>query len=248
MRELLACIVLGVTVMAAEAGTPPPSYANWAAIVVAGDHADSDGRSSEGFDNARRDVTRDLFKIGFVSANMAEFSVQPREYRHQGLLATRPGTIARTLSALARKAQGGCLVYLTSHGAPEGVVLGNWIEPPRALARLVDQSCGTRPTVVIISACFSGVMLPPLAAANRLVITAARRDRTSFGCGQTDRYPYFDQCVLQEWPGSTGFPDLGQKAIACVRARELRARIRKHSEPQISLGAAVASALPPWPH
>ena len=30
-----------------------------------------------------------------------------------------------------------------------------------------------------------------------MVLTAARPDRTSFGCGEADKYPYFDDCFLQ---------------------------------------------------
>src|SRR5271165_2609763 len=155
-------VILLLTLSCNVAWAGPEPFADWEAIVVAGDHYDSDGKSSEGFDNARRDVSGDLLRIGFSPTNLAQFSVMPGKYRAEKLLATRPGTIERTLSRLARHANGGCLLYFSSHGAPEGLVVGNWVVPPQSLAHIVDDSCGARPTIVIVSACFSGAMLPPL--------------------------------------------------------------------------------------
>jgi len=229
---------------AADAGASP--FADWAAIVVAGDHYDSDDNPSEGFDNARREVSRDLLRIGFSPANLVQFSLRPREYRSEKLLATRPNTIMSALTKVANRTSGGCLLYFSSHGSEDGLVVGNWIVPPRALAHLVDDTCAARPTVVIISACFSGAMLPPLKGANRMVLTAARRDRTSFGCGQSDRYPYFDQRVLESWGGVSNFADLGRRAQACVAAREKRERLAPPSEPQLWIGRQAAASLPAW--
>ncbi len=249
MAENAARIVAAALALALSCGTArsaPGPFANWAAVVVAGDHYDSDNNPSAGFDNARRAVSRDLLGIGFLPANLVEFSVTPRKYPTEKVLATRPGAIGRALSRLAQRTNGGCLLYLSSHGASDGLVVGNWIVPPRALARLVEDACGARPTVVIISACFSGAMLPPLEAPNRLILTAARRDRTSFGCGQTDRYPYFDQCVLESWGGASDFPALGRKARDCVAAREKTEHLSPPSEPQLWIGAKALASLPRW--
>ena len=225
---------------------PANPFANWAAVVVAGDHEDSDGNPSEGFDNARRDVSRDLLNLGFLSANLAEFSLKPREYRGEKLKKTTPNAVMNALIALAKKATGGCLVYFSSHGEDDGLIVGNYVVPPGALAEVVDHACGARPTVVIISACFSGVMLPPLEGPNRMILTAARRDRSSFGCGQTDRYPYFDACVLEVWGSATGFPDLAAKARACVAAREKTEHLKPASEPQLWIGPQALASLPHW--
>ncbi len=221
-------------------------FANWAAVVVAGDHEASDGSASEGFDNARRDISRNLLKLGFAPANLAEFSVRPREYRSEKLLATRPNAITRKLMQLADTAKDGCLVYFSSHGAEDGLIVGDYVVPPHALAEVVDHACGARPTVVIISACFSGAMLPPLEGSNRMILTAARRDRTSFGCGQSDRYPYFDQCVLEVWNEASDFPDLARRARLCVAAREKREHLSPASEPQFWIGPQALASLPRW--
>lgn len=240
----IAAIAFALVMLCAGAARSP--YADWAAVVVAGDHTDSDGNPSEGFDNARRDVSRDLLRIGFMPANVAELSVTPRKYRREKLLATRPSAIGKAMSRLAHQTHGGCLLYVSSHGEPDGLVVGNWIVPPRSLAWLVNGACGARPAVVIISACFSGAMLPPLEAPNRMVLTAARRDRTSFGCGQSDRYPYFDQCILQSWNSVSDFPALGRKARACVALREKKERMTPPSDPQLWIGPQAAVSLPKW--
>ena len=63
--------------------------------------------------------------------------------------------------------------------------------------------------IVVISACFSGVFVPALAGDQRMILTAARPDRTSFGCGESDKYPYFDDCFLSSAPQARDFLDLG---------------------------------------
>ena len=79
-----------------------------------------------------------------------------------------------------------------------------------------------------------------------MILTAARPDRTSFGCGQTDRYPYFDQCVLESWPGVGDFPSLGRAVQACVASREKKEKMAPPSEPQLWIGATAATSLPRW--
>jgi hypothetical protein len=230
---LLACF---------ESAHATTAYSDWAAVVVAGDWHAHDGSPSEIFDNARRDVTRDLESLGLVPDNIAEFSARPAT-------SVAPATaqaIGNALSDLSNRTSGGCLLYFSSHGSPDGMVLGNGTLEPRQLAKMLNNSCATRPTVVVISACFSGTFVPALEAPNRMILTAAREDRTSFGCGQTDRYPYFDQCVLSVWPDADDFPALGRAAQACVAAREKKEHVGPPSEPQIWIGANAEMTLPKW--
>ncbi|HLY07254.1 MAG TPA: C13 family peptidase [Rhizomicrobium sp.] len=219
-----------------------PAFSDWAAVVVAGDDRAHNGAPSAIFDNARRGVVHDLEASGFSAANIAEFSVA----RHSGVPYARILSISDALRRLAQRARGGCLLYFSSHGAPDAMVLGNFWLTPRLLSGIIDGDCGNRPTVVVVSACFSGIFVPALAGKNRLILTAARRDRTSFGCGQTDRYPYFDECVLSVWPHVDGFVALGRAARICVAARERREHVGPPSEPQLRVGAAVVTALPAW--
>jgi hypothetical protein len=221
------------------------NFADWGAIVVAGDFHAHDGSEAEIFDNARRDISAQLQRIGFAQDNVVQFSVRPEKYaplpQHSD-----PQTISNALWDLSNRTSAGCLIYFTSHGAQGGVLVGDVMLTPGSMATMVGNACGDRPTVVVVSACFSGVFVPALAAPNRLIFTAARPDRTSFGCGQTFKYTFFDECMLQEFPASHDFPGLAALVTACVAAREKKEKMSPPSEPQLSIGANVAAALPKW--
>ncbi len=241
----LAALVLSFCVLAsggtARAESP---FAHWAAIVVAGDWHAHSGGPSEAFDNARRDVSKELVRIGFAPDNLRQFSVRPERYKDTTPGKTEPKGIYDALVALTAKAPDGCLFYFTSHGAPTGVVMDQSILPPGILGAMLDKTCGQRPTVVIISACFSGVFVPELGSDNRMVLTAARPDRTSFGCGEADKYPYFDDCFLQTTPQAKNFPNLGSQVQACVAAREIKEGMKPPSEPQLYIGPQLRPVLP----
>jgi hypothetical protein len=232
------------TVLPACAAASP--FSGWAAVVVAGDWRAHGGGPTEAFDNARRDVGLALVSAGFQRQNLREFSTRPQRYK------PRPGksgidAVYDALSALAARAPDGCLVYFTSHGAPDGVVVDDQLLAPGVLGAMLDQACGARPTIAVISACFSGVFVPELAAPNRMVLTAARPDRTSFGCGEADRYPYFDDCFLSAFPTARDFPQLGAAVQACVARREVETGAKPPSEPQLAVGAALRPILPLYP-
>jgi len=226
---------------AAQAASP---FADWSAVVVAGDWHASDGGPTEGFDNARRDVTLALGRAGFQPQNIRQFSVRPERYKD-----TRPekSDVQGIYNALvdgAGRTSGGCMFYLTSHGLPQGAQVDQGILRPGVLANMLDQSCGKRPTVVVISACFSGVFVPALAGPNRMVLTAARPDRTSFGCGQDNKYPFFDDCFLSSMPSQRDFGGLASAVRECVRTREIAEKMTPPSEPQIWVGAQLRPMLP----
>ncbi|HEX3920201.1 MAG TPA: C13 family peptidase [Caulobacteraceae bacterium] len=239
-----AIAALGVLALAPAAVAASP-FANWAAVVIAGDfHAAHTNNPTETFDNARRDVAAELIRKGFSPANVRQFSVRPELYPDP-----KPGKsdiqpIYEGLTQLAQHATGGCLVYFSSHGSPQGVVVDGQIAPPQLVDQMISQACGRRPTIVVISACFSGVFVPALADSNRMIMTAARPDRSSFGCSESDKYPYFDTCMLQELPQAHDFVALAPKVQACVAAREKQLGASPASEPQVYIGAQLRPILP----
>jgi hypothetical protein len=248
MRSKLIRLAI-ILALAAFAGAPSHAagpFADWAAIVVAGDWHAHDGSPSEIFDNSRHDVTKDLLALGFAKDNVQQFSVRPERYTADAPGPSDSQSIANALWDLSNRTSGGCLVYFSSHGSPDGVVLGDSTLSPDSLKSMLNNTCSDRPTVVIISACFSGVFVKPLAAPNRMVLTAARPDRTSFGCGATNKYPYFDQCVLSSWPGTNDFPGLAHTVQNCVAEREKKEKMTPPSEPQLYIGDSVAKSLPAW--
>lgn len=239
-------VVLGALCTSAlPAGAAGP-FSGWAAIVVAGDWHSHSGAPSEVFDNARRDVTTGFERIGVNPDNLAQFSVRPHRYRTPNLLKSDAQTIAGTLWDLSDRATAGCLVYFSSHGSTDGILVGDDILAPKTLEAMLDNSCAKRPTVVILSACFSGVFVPALEGPNRFVLTAARGDRASFGCGDNDKYPFFDACVLESLPQSGDFPGLAREVEACVSRKEHEGHLSPPSDPQLFVGANILGALPHW--
>lgn len=238
----------GLLALAPSADAASSPFANWAAVVVAGDWHAHSGGPTEAFDNARRDVAARLATLGFSQTNIRQFSTRPDRYPDTRPARTDLEPIFDTLSELAQKAPDGCLIYYTSHGGPPGVVMDEdgkqMIVPPGVMAELVNQACPNRPTVVVISACFSGVFVPTLARPNRMVLTAARPDRTSFGCGQDDKYPYFDDCFLSSMPDAHDFQGLAGEVRECVRRREIAEKVSPPSEPQVWVGARLRPMLP----
>jgi len=233
--------LLAAPVSAAAAGP----FSNWAAVVVSGDfHAAHTNNPTETFDNARRDVAAELIRKGFSAANVRQFSVRPELYPD-----TKPGKadlmpIYQGLKDLARNAAGGCLVYFSSHGSPQGVVLNGQILPPALMDEMISSACGERPTIVVISACFSGVFVPQMASANRMILTAARPDRSSFGCSESDKYPYFDTCMLKVLPTAHDFVAVSSAVQACVAEKEQETGMHPASEPQVYIGAGLRPILP----
>jgi hypothetical protein len=221
-------------------------FSDWGAIIVAGDYRAHNGDDSEVFDDARHDIGAALERVGFQSPNVVEFSVRPARYSGPLPQQSDPLTISNGLWDLSNRTNAGCFIYFTSHGSPDGVVVGDSMIAPNSMATMVNNACGSRPTVVVVSACFSGVFVPTLAAPNRMVLTAARPDRTSFGCGQSNRYTYFDECFLDSMPGSHDFPGLATAVRACVAAREVKEKASPASEPQLFIGADAMASLPRW--
>ena len=228
--------------LALTASASAADFSKWAVLVVAGDNHAHSGAPSQVFDNARRDLAKAFAGIGFSPQNMVQFSLDPDKDAEE----TRTSTIANRLWDLSNRAPGGCLIYFTSHGAPPpngGIVTGNEMIGPDSWSKIVGNACGKRPAVIVMSACFSGQFLPALEGDNRMVFTAARPDRTSFGCGESDHYTFFDGCFLQALPASSGFPELADKVKDCVSRQEQALGVDYPSEPQLYIGNAVQPLL-----
>jgi len=219
-------------------------FRSWGAVVIAGDWKGSGGGPTEAFDNARRDVSEELVRLGFNSSNILQYSVRPERYGRERLAKSDLRAIFEGMSQLAARNPEGCLVYLTTHGLPQGAVVDQSILPPGILAAMLERTCGARPTIAVISACFSGVFVPDLGGANRMVMTAARPDRTSFGCGESNRYPFFDECFLQSTGSANDFGALANLVRSCVAAREIQEGVRPPSEPQVFIGPQLRPLLP----
>ena len=75
-------------------------------------------------------------------------------------------------------------------------------------------------------------------APNRIVVTAARADRPSFGCAVERTYAVFDECLLGSLPREATWRASCRGDARCVRERESEMQATP-SEPQATFGAKV---------
>jgi hypothetical protein len=214
-------------------------FSQWAVVLVAGDYRAHSGAPSRVFDNARHDLATAFAKIGFSKANMVQFSV---DYDDGTQHTSIPG-IATAMKAITAKAKAGCLLYFTSHGVPEGMIIDDAVLGPDQMRDMVNKSCGKRPSVIVMSSCYAGQFVAALRGENRVVMTASRPDRTSFGCGELDHYTFFDDCFLRALPMAGDFPGQGNLVQQCVAEREMQMKATPPSEPQVNVGSGVTSSL-----
>jgi hypothetical protein len=159
----------------------------------------------------------------------------------------------KTIAARMNLEEDILFLFLTSHGTAEHELklqqnhMALRDLPARELAALLKAS-GIRWKVIVVSACYSGGFIDPLKDATTLVITAARHDRTSFGCADENDFTYFGRAFFKDaLPGSRSFEEAFRKADAIVAAREQKELPKeKPSAPQIQSGAAIAEHLKRW--
>ena len=243
LRGLVGAAVAAVWALAGVADARSTDFSDWAVVVVAGDWRGHTG-PTQAFDNARKDLSAAFVRAGFRRDNVRQYSLRPGKAGDDLAIVVEPPAVHDGLIEVARQARSGCLFYLTSHGFPGGAVYGPSTNlTPGDLDQMLTRACGPRPTVVVVSSCFSGSFVPVVSRPHRMVLTAARADRSSFGCGERNRYPYFDACVLESLPKATTFPDLADKARACVARMETETGMTPPSEPQVRVGAQVQASL-----
>jgi hypothetical protein len=74
---------------------------------------------------------------------------------------------------------------------------------------------------------------------NRIILTAAREDRTSFGCSAELQYTYWDSCLIDSLPKSESWKSLYGLTQQCVQTKESGGYF-KPSLPQAYFGEEVA--------
>jgi hypothetical protein len=207
----------------------------WKAALMTGDD------SADVFDNARKTLKSEFLRMGVNPQNIKELSMNPYE-RQRGSLPSSARNLAGALRQLSVGDNDACLIHMTSHGSPRGFYLRNAAPiTPETLNRILDNECGERPTVVLVSACYSGVFAgPAMQKPNRIILTAARQDRTSFGCSPEFEYTYWDGCLIDSLPASQSWKSLYAGIQRCVQTKESQNHF-KPSLPQGYFGDRVSN-------
>lgn len=209
----------------------------WQVVLAAGDDAEPV------FDNATREMSRRLAAAGVPPGNIHRLSASSPEVAAGAEPATAE-VLLRRIADLPARPGDQCLIFLTSHGERGG---GLWLSrsdralTPDQLARALSRGCGAVPTVVIVSACYSGSFTAgKMARPNRVILTAARGDRPSFGCQAHRIYNFFDECLLGALPKAATWRSVSDGADRCIRGMEHVLGVQP-SEPQAYFGGTVAA-------
>jgi peptidase C13-like protein len=210
---------------------------NWQVVLAAGDD------SEPVFDNATREMSRRLAAAGVPAGSIHRLSASAAELADGVEPATAEHLLRRIADLPARPGEQ-CLIFLTSHGERgSGIWLArsNRALTPDELARALSRGCGAVPTVVIVSACYSGGFAAgKMVKPNRVILTAARGDRPSFGCQAHRTYNFFDECMLGVLPASATWRTVFDGTSRCVRRMEQALQVRP-SEPQAYFGGALSA-------
>jgi hypothetical protein len=131
--------------------------------------------------------------------------------------------------ALSSHGRKGAHLSVTNTGMRESTL------DAKDLAQMLRES-GIRWRVIVVSACFSGSFVKPLADDHTIVITAASKNRTSFGCSDQRDLTYFGEAFYRDaFPGSTDLRAAFEAARREIHQREL-AEDFMPSKPQAFFG------------
>ncbi|CAD7736714.1 hypothetical protein LMG31886_24680 [Xanthomonas hydrangeae] len=159
-------------------------------------------------------------------------------------------TLAAVGKRMDRK-EDALLLFVTTHGTEDHALYvqvdeneEDFISPQDLRKALDDAGIGNR--IIVLSACYSGGFIPALRSPDTLILTAARADRPSFGCGNTSNATYFGQAWLIDAMNRSDDPLAAfDMAKAAITAREKQDG-QLPSLPQQSLGKRIAPVLARW--
>jgi hypothetical protein len=153
------------------------------------------------------------------------------------------------ISAVMNKDADVLILLMTSHGERSGFGLRlpsdviSELTPTEVAARLNKE--GIKNRGVIVSACYAGVFVPPLANDDTIVLTAADAEHTSFGCAPERDWTYFGDALFRQSirPGRD-FQHAFDNARVLIQGWELMDHAPP-SNPQGHFGPALVAKLAP---
>jgi len=137
---------------------------------------------------------------------------------------------------------------ISSHGSQEpSIAVSNSGFPLTSLtAEDLEEALhesGIQWRVIVLSACYAGGFIDALRDPKTIVITAAAKDRTSFGCSNDSDLTYFGEAFYRDaLPGAKSLRDAFEAAKKAIAAREHREH-ETPSNPQAYFGAEIEAKL-----
>lgn len=139
-------------------------------------------------------------------------------------------------------------LHLTSHAASNHVLILRhpatelYGVSPQHLRGVLDRS-GIQHRVLVISGCYTGGFIPPLATIDTMILTAANAKRESYGCGNDSEITEYSRALyLKALPRTRSLREAAGIAVQLIHEDE-RATKTRHSYPQIRSGYAIEERL-----
>jgi hypothetical protein len=152
------------------------------------------------------------------------------------------------IASLMDPSEDALVLFLTSHGNRDGTISFHEERRLRAMMsgrhlRAALDDAGITHRMIIISACFSGAFIRPLASESTIVFTAASSSQSSFGCQPENHWTYFgDAFINQELRSGAPLFTAFEQAKRLIAGWESRDGFEP-SNPQRSVGAQIAPLL-----
>lgn len=216
--------------------TQPSGGLSWKVVVMTGDD------SINAFDNARKKIAQLVQDRGVKPENIKHLSAM-KSQQTGGVMASTKANFESALTSLtANDPNAACFIHMTSHGSRQGFILGKQTILPNEMDSIVTKGCGDRPTVLLVSSCYSGVHITSASSKpNRIILTAAHKDQTSFGCSSEETYVYWDTCFIDLFPKAQNWAGLATDIEACIKAKESKGNFDP-SKPQKFFGSQMTNA------
>ena len=190
-----------------------------------------------------RDVTT------FSTAITRHIATPSKTYRFSSMGGSLPkganGASVSAVKDLAARAKDGrdlVVVMFTTHGGPNLLAYKEPGHPDQIIpASALKQHLAPLTNdlhIVVLQACYSGSLIDDLAHPNRIILTAAAHNRTSFGCNPTGQNTWFIDALSKSIAAGGTWEEIAARTQGLVRAREKSIGMppARYSNPQTYVG------------
>jgi Peptidase C13 family len=151
--------------------------------------------------------------------------------------------VLKKVSAMARP-EDKVVVLMSTHGNVDVLAVNfNKNAYPHVSPKVLNEWLGGlrgKPTLLLLSACHSGSFVQPLSGPSRVILAAAAKDRTSFGCQFHSNNTYFIDALMNQ-PSllDRSLEQLMDQAKIIIDKKESDQKLSPPSLPQSSVGFAA---------